>query len=358
MTFKIPDLLPWHGESWTQLTALIDRFPHATVISGLPGTGRMRLVTRLAASLLCTDSESRPCQACRNCQLLATATHPDLHVISTEAASVSLDEITGEYAARYFDDAAARAARKNLRTAIVIDQARALIDSAQQHAHLAECKVYLIFPAENMTTGAANALLKVLEEPPPSTYFILVAGSISNLLPTIASRCQHFALSSPDQEQAISWLAAQGADPDDAKIALSLHRVQPFVALNKIRSSKVGPIDDLIREFLALLNSTNKSVLGVASLAVKFGEAESMFRLQQLAYDLIRLKLNPQAERFMAFGYLNPQLIPLVGDADVRKLITACEYIELLRHQQEHGNLDKTLTVEDALLKLKTAIQG
>jgi hypothetical protein len=89
---------------------------------------------------------------------------------------------------------------------------REVIEFAHLTAHRAGRRIIVVEPAENLNPAAANALLKILEEPPQDVLFLLVAQAAQRLLPTIRSRCRQFPLSAPSPAQALAWLQQQGVE--------------------------------------------------------------------------------------------------------------------------------------------------
>lgn len=144
------------------------RLPHALIFSGPEGVGKRTCALRIIQSLQCTEhTVSPPCGTCVPCLKIQHGTHPDVSLIGVEGDA----------------------------SQIKIDQIRRLRESLQLRPIEGTVRACLIDPAERLTPGAANALLKVLEEPPPGTHFFLIAGNADGLLVTIRSRCQvyHFA---------------------------------------------------------------------------------------------------------------------------------------------------------------------
>lgn len=139
------------------------RLPHAIIIEGERGLLRHKLAGIIAAYSVCSG-ENRPCGGCRECRLAEKSIHPDITIISPDGAAIKVDQI--------------RRIRKD--TYILPNQA--------------EKRVFVIDEAERMNESAQNALLKVLEEPPEFTEFILITASASALLPTITSRSVTFSL--------------------------------------------------------------------------------------------------------------------------------------------------------------------
>ncbi len=123
----------------------------------------MRTARSLALVLNCENrhpSSATACGACASCRALSSGNHPDLIVIEAEKQEIRVAQIRSVCAAL---EKKAFAARKRL---VVFDQ------------------------VERMNLGAANAALKILEEPPDDTHFVLIAEEVENVLPTIRSRCQ------------------------------------------------------------------------------------------------------------------------------------------------------------------------
>lgn len=348
---RIPEPFPWQREAWRKFADGIGRFPHAAMIEGPAGSGRSHFAVRIAAALACMSQDGRPCGSCRSCGLFAAATHPDFHLVSTEKAHAGMEELIAAYAKRHLGDSPA-ASRANLRSSILIDQVRSLIDSASTKPHISHCKVFGIYPADSMNVNASNSLLKILEEPADDTYLILITDDARALLPTIASRCQKIAVPAPDDSQAAEWLAQQGVGMDDAKIALSLNPSQPLVALEKVKSGATETTSELLSQILSLLKGRSVSVTRPAAAGVKAGEKECLYRLQQLAGDLIRLNMRPAAQN-LSFGFMRESLAEQAQRMDARKLLEFYDYVGELRSRLSEVALDKTLVIEDALLKFR-----
>ena len=169
------------------------------------------------------------CGQCPACGWVAKGNHPDLKRIRPEAVAVDeglelAEDDSGaleEVVTPESGGATKRAPSKDIR----VEQIRALEPWFNNATHRGGWRVALIYPAEALTTISGNTLLKVLEEPPPSTIFLLVADAPDRLLPTLLSRCRRLPLATPsvdiarqwlkykDVQHANDWLAAAGGAP-------------------------------------------------------------------------------------------------------------------------------------------------
>ena len=152
-----------------------DRIPHAILIEGDPGSGRHTLANYLSAAAVCSEKD-RPCGECRACKQALSFTHPDIRLTQPEDG------------------------KKNISVA----QIRELRQEAFVKPHTAARRVFIIDRADSLNAQAQNALLKVLEEPPGSVIFILIAESKASLLETVRSRCTAYSLSPKGLEDPLS----------------------------------------------------------------------------------------------------------------------------------------------------------
>jgi len=190
--------------TWRQLTALRARLPHALLIHGPQGAGKLALAERFAQLLVCETAGqgTEPCGTCSSCRWFLGANHPDVRYVEPEAL--------GRYAAQAEEDEAAPAKAAKPSTEIKIEQVRAIADFVNVGSHRGGRRVAIVHPAEDMNAASANALLKNLEEPPAGAFFLLVSHRPARLLPTIRSRCVAVPVPVPDSKTAEAWLAAQG----------------------------------------------------------------------------------------------------------------------------------------------------
>lgn len=138
-----------------------NRIAHAYLFCGPRGTGKTSIAKIFAKMLNCEDESNKPCGKCTNCKMVQNGSHPD--IIEIDAASNN-----------------------------GVDEVRNLIDKVKYAPMQGKYKVYIIDEVHMMTTGAFNALLKTIEEPPAHVVFILATTEPNKVIPTIISRCQRF----------------------------------------------------------------------------------------------------------------------------------------------------------------------
>ncbi|MDR3096551.1 MAG: DNA polymerase III subunit delta' [Paraburkholderia sp.] len=209
----------WQSGDWERLQQLRGHWPHALLLHGQAGIGKLQFAQHLAKGLLCESphADGQPCGTCPACTWFAQGNHPDYRAVVPEA----LAGLVGPAGAADKEDAKADKGDadegKKTRTPskeIRIEQVRALLDFTGVGSHRGGSRVVVLYPAEALNVAAANALLKTLEEPPAGVVFLLVSARIDRLLPTIISRCRQWPMSTPAPQEAQAWLAQQGvADP-------------------------------------------------------------------------------------------------------------------------------------------------
>lgn len=214
--------MPWLRPTWQQLmtAARHGRLGHAIGIGWYPELGSDALIQEFAQWLLCQQKAhaTRACGHCKNCLLMDSGHHPDLIQFGHDAnQSIGIDDI------------------------------RAVQQKLSQSAHQDGEKVATLVNAQLLTTAAANALLKTLEEPPGATTVIVASNAWQRLLPTIRSRLQHYPVVAPNVEELAQWLSQQSQQPISAQASLHGWCEKPLAALELLQQGQaLVASDDLV----------------------------------------------------------------------------------------------------------------
>ena len=197
--------------------------------------------------------------------------------------------------------------------------------------------------------AAANALLKTLEEPPPSTVFLLVSNGIERLLPTILSRCRKFALPLPAAEQALAWLERQGVA--DASDWLAEQGGAPLSAYALSQSGGREVQDEFLR---TLARPDVEGALKTAERLQKAPVPELVLWQQRWLYDVLALKLSGRIRYYPRYRKEIQRLAQHAGTADLLRLLKGANE---RRAVAEHP-LAARLFIEDLLLEYAAAFSS
>jgi len=260
----------WNKLELDRLLTRKGRLPHALLLRGPQGIGKLALAESLTRALLCEKptASGAACGQCTACGWMGQGGHPDFRRLEPES-------LAGQGEAEQGTEK-----REKASTEIKVEQIRAVADFVYVTSHRGGAKVVLIHPAEALNANAANALLKSLEEPPPRTFFLLVSHRWHQLLPTIRSRCQHVALALPSPVEARDWLGQQGLR--DPELALAQAGGAPLLAMQ---------FDEEYwqqrEQFLKNLVGRSFDALGVAEGLREHDPQQVVGWLQKWAYDLV-----------------------------------------------------------------------
>ena len=181
---SIWDMVVGHDEAVAMLKEAVagERVTHAWLFTGPPGIGKLHTARVFAAALNCPSGGDGTCDTCRR---ILRGVHPDVHVIVPEGDNLLVEDV------------------------------RAVREEASRTHHEAPIAVFILDEADRLTEAAANALLKVLEEPPPGVVFVLVVRSTEALVDTVPSRARTLPFVSLSLAELTAALGARlHLDPD------------------------------------------------------------------------------------------------------------------------------------------------
>ena len=170
------------------------RLSHFYLLSGPRGSGKRTLAELIAAAMLCSGPDG-PCGVCRSCRKVLSGSHPDY---------ITIDDPT-----------------KKTVPVDLIRQARADIFVRPNES---DKKIYLFPRAQDMGIPGQNALLKVLEEPPPYGVFLLLTDNPEKLLPTVRSRCVELKLRALPEDLLRRTLRSEFPDAEGTRLEAAVVR--------------------------------------------------------------------------------------------------------------------------------------
>ena len=269
---------PWVIPVLDRLPRDAGALPRALLLTGRRGLGKRETALFLAQGLLCETprNDLRACGTCASCHLYQAGNHPDLRILDVGQEDEATAAVTPE-------DEIGPA--KKVSKHIPVEKVRALLDFVTITAHRGGAKVICIIPAEAMNPNAANAVLKILEEPPGDTFFLLVSHQPERLLPTIRSRCFHLPFALPDPGPALAWLQGQGMERGE--LALAQGGYAPLAAMVRVGDEAFWAQRKLLLDALA---GSVFDPLQAADFAEEIDGTLVSILLSQWAYDVAALK--------------------------------------------------------------------
>ena len=274
------------------LTAFLQKgtIPHALLFTGIEGVGKERAAVALAMACNCAENReepeservdarapdrsncnrsltTQPCGSCKSCRKIESDNHPDIIRLKPSGPFIKIDQI------------------------------RSLCQTLAMKPYEAGMRVVIISDAQAINPAAGNALLKVLEEPPPRTILVLIAAHTSDLLPTIVSRCQHIRFNPISKINLESVLVREhGIDGPDAAIIATMAAGSVSRALRMYRSNWIKRRYWLIDELESLsAGSVNRLLALGAQLAKNKDDLpDTLEVLKSWLRDLVIAKLHPE----------------------------------------------------------------
>ena len=285
-----------HEGPWRQWHEALSgtRMHHGWILAGRRGLGKMRFAREAARNLVSESGVPQP-----------ESGHPDILVLTPLPKDEKEERKRAE--GKPYE------AKRN----IGIAQIRAMQQRLTTRPTLGSRRVIIIDPADALETGAANALLKSLEEPPQGTFFLLIAHRPAQLLPTIRSRCRILRFPTLDDETMRRFLAEQASHIDEAtrEAALTAAQGSPGMALDFVERD-LGMVDRLMK---TIVEQGDRDFALRGKLAEAIGPRPDRARIQA-ALDLSRSVLGRTIEtaeqsRIPAIADAHSELVKLAGQA-------------------------------------------
>ena len=302
------------------------RMGHAYLFSGPDGIGKRTLAHLLCKTLLCrTPLPDGPCESCVSCNKFASGNHPDFHLIAADGL--------------YFK----------------IDQVRQIIHYASLKPVESDWKTFLLEDVHYMREEAANAFLKVLEEPPGQTIFFLISERSEVLLPTIRSRCQVFEFQPLQPEEIKKWLIENQKTTEQEATHLSLSTHGSLGKALDVNPEQYQEKRDKVLVALetAILPKTYYTLIdAIRAITVDRGEmAERLLILEELTRDLILLKSSGGAR--LVHEDAKKRMLPLANHVDQRELAEFYENLLQAREAILKINANISLSLQSLLFPMK-----
>jgi DNA polymerase III subunit delta' len=219
--------------------AKANRLAHAYLFTGPAGTGKTEVALELAKLVNCEDEKLAPCGACVPCRKIASGNHPDVYMVGVEDEGIKIDEV------------------------------RQMLGRIGLRAYEAKRKVFILGQVERMTTEAANALLKTLEEPAPNTLMILTTSVPEIVLDTVKSRCHtvkffsaHDALPE-DKDLLVAKFMARGSDDFLKDLSADKEKAADVLValLSAVRDAMVLKSGPMVQRTMDELCAINKQIV-------------------------------------------------------------------------------------------------
>ena len=311
------------------------RLAHAYLFHGEARVGKWMTALRLVQALNCEEPSTLDnfdsCGHCRSCLQIAARTHPDCFVIEPDPESATPQ--------------------------IKIEQVREIEQQFVYRPLIGERKICLIDEADRLTIGAANALLKTLEEPPGHGLFVLVTSRPHALPITIRSRCQALRFTAPALTQVeAAVILKRELPPTDAHFLAVLADGRIGEALE----TNVAEVRARQQEWLTLVKpqslTSSTAILSAAeSLAKSDRGEETLVWLTRWIRDLVILIIGGDQDQILHLDQL-PDLQHYAQQADIDQLLTLLSDIERTR-QQATRHLNMQMALETTFLRLRDALR-
>lgn len=324
--------------------------PHALLFCGIDGVGKRTAALTFAMACNCLNrpvglfqntakapvidpdhfEDVNPCGRCPSCQKILSNNHPDVITVAPSGPFIKIAQI------------------------------RSLCETLSLKPYEANFRVIIISGAQKMNPEASNALLKLLEEPPAQTIFILTATQASDLLPTILSRCQYIHFHPIPLKDLVSLLTEkEGFPPAEAVVAAAISNGSLSKALRMKNPVKGSDGSHWVRWLLAASGLDQPEKLEARPIGFQLAFAEQLANNKELLLDALEVMCvwlrDLIVAKFCPEKLMNKDLADTIrGAANSETVISLLSKIDAVRTAQKsiQANANPRLTLESMMLKL------
>jgi DNA polymerase-3 subunit delta' len=303
------------------------RLPPAYLFVGPAGVGKRTTAFALAKALNCARQDGDACDQCATCQRIDRHLHPDIHMVEPQGQVIKIDQI------------------RELREVLTL------------RAYEGRVKVVILDDAGKFTVEAGNALLKILEEPPMQTLFVLVCQHLGSLPATVISRAQVLRFGLLAHDQVMALLRQHGHDPGEAERASCLSGGRPGTAL----ALDLPVVLERRADALQLLTQARLGdpavVLATAELwAKRKGDFDALFEmLLSLVRDLVVSRAGGD-DTLLMHGDIRDGLLPFAAAVPSATLGEVFDIVHSTQEAVAH-NANPQLAFEVMLFKIGDAYE-
>lgn len=347
-----------------------DRIPHAILLGGQEGIGKMRVARAFVSYLYCLDKQDGDsCGKCPACLQNAHHNNPDVHYVfprigsdkkNTETFLPQWYEFIDSHSYMPKEEWAKAIDAGNTVPVIYRNDAAEISRTAALSSFAYRYKTYIIWMPEKMQPQCANALLKLLEEPFPDTLFLLVSNEPDRLLPTIFSRTQRFNLKPLDEGEVSEILTSEGFPSSDAIEVAALSEGSMIKAFDIAgEGGEIKEFSGLFIQMMRLAYARNVGGIRMLSDAIAAMGREKNARFlgycsrltrENFIFNLRAPELNAMTKGEETFSI---KFSPFINHKNVERIITEIQRA----HDDILRNANARLVMFDFMLKLMMYIR-
>ncbi len=347
------------------------RLPHALLLYGPQGAGKLPLALALSRYLLCKEPKGgEPCEECSSCKMSLGWVHPDMHFSFPVIKKKSTEEPTSDdYLTQwrelmderpYFQpqEWLTRIGTQNQQMQLYVSESDLLRQKLSLRSSQGGRRVILMWLPERMNAECANKLLKLLEEPPSHTHFIMVSQEPEMVLPTIRSRAQQIYVPPLEQQEISEALQSRlGLDADDADYLAHLARGSYTAALQQTQDPQ-GDEGEEFELFVSMMRLAYtrkiKEMTAWSDRVARMGR-ETQKHLLQYFQRMVRESFVHNFQRQAELNYMTRaesdfavRFAPFVNERNVSSI---SEELALCERDIE-GNVNARMVFLDLIIKL------